>query len=53
MDEAQSEVEAGLSLDPEFSITNFQSAVHSDNRIYLDQRDRIIDDMRRAGIPEA
>jgi TolB-like protein/class 3 adenylate cyclase len=53
MDEARLEVAAGLSLDPHFSITNFQSAVQSDNRVFLAQRDRIIDDMRRAGIPEA
>src|SRR5271170_746075 len=53
MDEARAEIAAGLSLDPEFSITNFQSAVQSDNRIFLAQRARIIDDMRRAGIPEA
>ena len=53
MDEARSEVAAGLSLDPHFSITNFQSAIQSDNRAFLAQRARIIDDMRRAGIPEA
>ncbi len=53
MDEARSEVAAGLSLDPHFSITNFQSAIQSDNRVFLAQRAPIIDDMRRAGIPEA
>jgi TolB-like protein/class 3 adenylate cyclase len=53
MGEAQSEVAAGLSLDPHFSITNFQSAIQSDNRVFLAQRARIIDEMRRAGIPEA
>jgi TolB-like protein/class 3 adenylate cyclase len=52
MNEARSEVAAGLSLDPHFSITNFQSAIQSDNRVFLAQRARIIDDMRRAGIPE-
>jgi TolB-like protein/class 3 adenylate cyclase len=53
MDEARSEVAAGLALDPHFTITNFQSAIQSDNRVFLAQRARIIDDMRRAGIPEA
>jgi TolB-like protein/class 3 adenylate cyclase/Tfp pilus assembly protein PilF len=53
MGEARSEVAAGLSLDPHFSITNFQSAIQSDNRVFLAQRARIIDDMRRVGIPEA
>jgi TolB-like protein/class 3 adenylate cyclase/Tfp pilus assembly protein PilF len=53
MDEAQSEVAAGFALDPRFSITNFQSAIQSDNRVFFAQRARIIDDMRRVGIPEA
>jgi TolB-like protein/class 3 adenylate cyclase/Tfp pilus assembly protein PilF len=53
MDEARSELAAGMALDPGFTIANFQSAVSSDNSVYLAQRARIIDDMRRAGIPEA
>ena len=53
LDEARSELAAGLALDPGFTIANFQSAVSSDNPLYLEQRARIIDDMRRAGIPEA
>ena len=52
MDEARSELAAGLALDPGFTIANFQSAVSSDNPLYLQQRARIINDMRRAGIPE-
>jgi tetratricopeptide (TPR) repeat protein len=52
MDEARSEVAAGLALDPHFTIANFQSAIQSDNRVFLAQRARIIDEMRRAGIPE-
>jgi TolB-like protein/class 3 adenylate cyclase/Tfp pilus assembly protein PilF len=53
MEEARSEVAAGLALDRHFTIANFQSAVWSDNPIYLEQRARVIDDMRRAGVPEA
>jgi tetratricopeptide (TPR) repeat protein len=53
IDEARSELAAGLALDPGFTIANFQSAVSSDNPVYLEQRARIIVDMRRAGIPEA
>jgi TolB-like protein len=53
MDEARSELAAGLALDPGFTIANFQSAVSSDNPLYLQQRARVIDEMRRAGIPEA
>jgi TolB-like protein len=52
-DEARSELTAGLALDPGFTIANFQSAVSSDNALYLEQRARVIDEMRRAGIPEA
>jgi TolB-like protein/class 3 adenylate cyclase len=53
MDEARSELAAGLALDPGFTIANFQSAVSSNNPLYLQQRARVIDEMRRAGIPEA
>jgi TolB-like protein/class 3 adenylate cyclase/Tfp pilus assembly protein PilF len=53
VDEARSELAAGLALDPGFTIANFQSAVSSDNPVYLEQRARIIVDMRRAGVPEA
>src|SRR3984885_4823719 len=52
-DEARSELAAGLALDPGFTIANFRSAVSSDNPLYLQQRARVIDEMRRAGIPEA
>jgi TolB-like protein/class 3 adenylate cyclase len=52
VDEARSEVAAGLVLDRDFTIANFQSAVWSDNPLYLAQRARVIDDMRRAGVPE-
>jgi TolB-like protein/Tfp pilus assembly protein PilF len=53
MEEARSEVAAGLSLDREFTIAKFESAAPSDNPIFLAQRARLIDDMRRAGVPEA
>lgn len=53
LNEARSEVAAGLALDRHFTIANFQSAVWSDNPLYLAQHARVIDDMRRAGVPEA
>ena len=53
MDEARSELAAGLDFDPGFSIANFQSAVSSNNPVYLEQRARVIAAMRRAGIPQA
>jgi tetratricopeptide (TPR) repeat protein len=52
MDEARSQVAAGLALD-RFTIANFQSALWSDNRLYLAQRARVIEGMRKAGVPEA
>jgi TolB-like protein/class 3 adenylate cyclase len=52
VDEARSELAAGLALDPGFSIANFQSAVSSDNPLYLEQRARVVVDMRRAGVPD-
>ena len=52
MDEARSELAAGLALDPGFTIANFRLAVTSDNPHYLAQRARVIADMRRAGVPE-
>ena len=51
MDEAPLEVAAGLALDRDFTIANFQSAVWSENALYLEQRARVIEDMRRAGVP--
>jgi hypothetical protein len=51
MEEARSQVAAGLALE-RFTIANFQSADWSDNPVYLEQRARVIDDMRRAGVPE-
>jgi TolB-like protein/Tfp pilus assembly protein PilF len=52
MDEARSEIATGLALDHGFTIANFQSAVWSDNSVYLAQRARVIDAMRRAGVPD-
>jgi TolB-like protein/tetratricopeptide (TPR) repeat protein len=52
MEEARLEVAAGLSLDPEFTIAKFESAASSDNPVFLAQRGRLVDDLRRAGVPE-
>jgi TolB-like protein/class 3 adenylate cyclase len=52
LDEARSEVNAGLALDPKFSIHRFRASAESDNPTYLAQRERVIDGMRKAGVPE-
>ena len=51
-DEAQAEVQAGLALDPQFTIRRFRAGAQSDNPIFLKQRERIIQAMQKAGIPE-
>jgi TolB-like protein/class 3 adenylate cyclase len=51
-DEAQSAVQAGLALDPTFTIARFRAAAATDNSVYLGQRERVCDGMRKAGVPE-
>ena len=51
-DEARAEVQAGLALDPKFSIRRIRVAAQSDNPVFLKQRERLIDPMRKAGVPE-
>jgi hypothetical protein len=51
MDEARREVEAGLALDPAFSVRRFRGG-YSDNAIYLVQQERVVDGLRKAGAPE-
>jgi TolB-like protein/class 3 adenylate cyclase len=52
MDEARAAVEAGLALDPAFTIRRIRLDTYSDNPIYLAPRERIDDGMRQAGVPE-
>jgi adenylate cyclase len=52
LDEAKSEVKAGLALDPNFTLRHYRDAAQSDNPAFLKGRERIIEDMRRAGVPE-
>jgi TolB-like protein/class 3 adenylate cyclase len=50
LDEARSAVQAGLALDPTFTISRFLGRASSDNPTYLTQRVR--DGMRKAGLLE-
>ena len=52
LDEARPAVQAGLALDPTFTISRFRARASSDNPTYLTQRERIRDGMRKAGLPE-
>jgi TolB-like protein/class 3 adenylate cyclase len=52
LDEARSAVQAGLALDPDFTLRRFRAAALSDNPIYLAQRERVVEGLRKAGVPE-
>ncbi|MGY8677858.1 adenylate/guanylate cyclase domain-containing protein [Bradyrhizobium sp. UFLA05-153] len=54
LDEARAAVQAGLALDPSFTIRRFRDAsnARSDNPTFLAWRDRTIEGMRMAGVPE-
>jgi len=52
LDEAKQAAQAGLALDPSFTVSRFRANAASDNPIYLARRERVYDGMRRAGIPE-
>ncbi len=52
LDMARSAVKAGLALDPTFTIARFSAGAMSIVSTYLPGRERIIDGMREAGVPE-
>ena len=53
MDEARAAVQAGLALDPNFTIRRFRAGnARSDDPTYLAGRERQCEGMRLAGVPE-
>jgi len=50
--EAQTAAQAGLALHPSFTIARLRAGASSDNPIYLAQRARIFEGLRKAGVPE-
>ena len=52
LNEARAATQAGLALNPTFTIARFRAMPPSDNPTYLAQRERFIDGMRKAGVPE-
>jgi len=52
-DEARAAAQAGLALDPAFTVARFRNAAATDNPVYLRQRERVCNGMRRAGVPES
>ena len=49
LDEARAEVQAGLALNPGFTIRRYRDGAQSDNPVFLKGRERMIEDMRKAG----
>jgi TolB-like protein/class 3 adenylate cyclase/tetratricopeptide (TPR) repeat protein len=52
LDEAKAEVKTGLALNPGFTIRRYRAGAQSDNPVFSKGRERIIEDMRKAGVPE-
>jgi TolB-like protein/class 3 adenylate cyclase/Tfp pilus assembly protein PilF len=52
-DEAEAEVKAGLAMASGFTLSRFRGGAESDNAVYLAQRERVTEGMRKAGVPEA
>src|SRR5580698_9079203 len=52
IDEARAEVQAGLALNPGFTLRRYRDGAQSDNPVFLKGRERIIEDMRKGGVPE-
>ena len=52
LDEAKREVKAALALNPNFTLRRYRDATQSDNPVFLKGRERIIEDLRKAGAPE-
>jgi tetratricopeptide (TPR) repeat protein len=52
LDEARVEVEAGLAIDPAFTVSRFRTGAASDNPTFLAQREQFVLGMRKAGVPE-
>jgi TolB-like protein/class 3 adenylate cyclase/Tfp pilus assembly protein PilF len=51
-EEARTEVQAGLALNPGFTIRRYRAGAQSDDPDFLKRRERMIEDMRKAGVPE-
>jgi TolB-like protein/class 3 adenylate cyclase/tetratricopeptide (TPR) repeat protein len=52
LDEARQEVKAGLAVNPNFTIARYRAGYLFDNAVHLARRERVIEGMRMAGVPE-
>ncbi len=51
-DEARAATQAGLALNPNTTLSGIRNVRRSDNPIWVVQRERLFDGMRKAGLPE-
>jgi len=52
LDEAKASAATGFAFDPRFSIRGFRAGAATDNPVYLAQRQRVIEGLRLAGVPD-
>ena len=52
LDEARATVQAGLALNPSFTIRRYRTNTSSNHPVYLAGRERVYEGMRMAGVPE-
>jgi TolB-like protein/cytochrome c-type biogenesis protein CcmH/NrfG len=52
IDEARAAVQAGLALNPEFTMRRYLAGAASDEPTFLAQRERVVAGLRKAGVPE-
>ena len=52
LDEARTAARGALALGPTFTIRRFRASASSENPVYLAGRERAIEGMRKAGVPE-
>ena len=52
IEEARAAAQAGLAIEPGFTIGRYRAGARSDNPAYLAARERIYEGMRKAGVPE-
>jgi hypothetical protein len=45
-------VKAALALNPAFTLRRYRAGAQSDNPVFLKRRGRIIEGLRKAGVPE-
>jgi tetratricopeptide (TPR) repeat protein len=52
LDEGRAAAQAGLALDPTFTVRRYRAGPSTDNPRYLAGRERVAEGMRKAGVPE-